>query len=126
IERLFRIAKMKGVNQCEVLLHENSPIIIYINIYGAEENIQLLLTALVSLTTTELPYIYDLASPSEEMRNEIAEFQEQCKQLNITFTLAEYYLENCQSILQSTKIPYFYNGGISRGGDSHNLLESIG
>ncbi|MDE6015478.1 MAG: pentapeptide repeat-containing protein, partial [Acetatifactor sp.] len=31
IERLFRIAKMKGVNQCEVLLHENSPLIIDIN-----------------------------------------------------------------------------------------------
>lgn len=120
------MAKMDGLNQCEILLSENSPLIIDINIHGAEENIQLLLTALVSLTTTELPNIYDLVSPSEKMKNEIAEFQEQCKQLNITLTLAEYYLENCQCIVQSMKIPYFYNGDISRGKGLQNLLESIG
>lgn len=126
IERLFRIAKMNGLNQCEILLSENSPLIIDINIHGAEENIQLLLTTLVSLTTTELSYTYNLVPPSEEMKDEIAEFQEQCKQLNISLTLAEYYLENCQFILQSTKIPYFYNGSIRRERDWQNLLESIG
>lgn len=126
IERLFRISKMNGLNQCEILLSENSPLIIDINIHGMEENIQLLLTALVSLTTTKLPYTYNMVSPNEKMKDEIVEFQEQCKRLKITLTLAEYYIENCQFILQNTEIPYFFNGSIKRERNVQNLLENIG
>ncbi len=126
IERLFRITKMNGLNQCEILLSENSPLIIDINIHGIEKNIQILLTALGSLTTTGLPFKYNIVSPSEEIRDEIAEFQEQCNRLKITLTLSEYYFENCNSILQNNEIPYFYNGGIKRERCMKNLPESIG
>lgn len=124
IERLFRMAKMNGENQCEVLLSENSPLLIDINVHGTQENIQMLLPSLVSLTSTsQLLNMYKFVSPNKEMKKQITEFEKQCQKFNITLILAEYYLENCQSMLIDTEFPYFYNGGLDREIRLTNLLK---
>lgn len=126
IEKLFKIAKINNLNQSELRLSENSPLLIDMSISGSEEDILPLLPALISLTLENVDQgiavvqhnICSMVKENKELSRRVEECKMHCGLLGITLSLAEYFLENCTSSFLDSGSLYFYNGNLKR----NNLL----
>lgn len=125
---MIKAEKFDFPNTPAIKITENSPLLIEISVHGTEENIALLLPALLSLANTEcqIPMLTSETSshPIElyrELENLSDEYHTFCTNMNIVLTTVEYYLENCSGILPPDQNVYYYNSDLKQ----YNKLLSV-
>ncbi|MCM1232162.1 MAG: pentapeptide repeat-containing protein [Ruminococcus flavefaciens] len=122
LEMFFTISKTDvgyGVNQTEMLVSENSPLLVELNVYGSERALILLLCAIIKICGTAGNVHQQLLSTAEtlpsvnHMDKLVQEYIEQMREIPVTLILSEYYLSNFEEI-SFERIPcYYYNSQIS-------------
>lgn len=124
ISQLFDVLKMqhcRSANQVEVMLTENSPIIISLKICGTENNILFLLPRLLKMSGVSLNdcpalahlenrYITDsnTANTDDNVDEKILNLSLLCQQLAISIVFSEYYIENCEKCVELGISPFLY------------------
>ena len=124
--KLFAITKMKGSsipNNVELMLSENSPLMISLQVSGDENNIITLLPALfviAKMVPNEIrrfmPIYQETASMSEilvlehDLILQAKKIAADCTALGIELALAEYHIINCASAHSLGIIAYYFDG----------------
>ena len=137
--RLFSMAKMKGSlmpNNVELVLSENSPLMISLQVSGEEKNIITLLPILLTLanvtsneikrfiplfteTTSDAKFLID----EQDVTMQVRKLADDCTSCGIMLSLAEYHLTNCASANMLGIMPYFFDcWNTSEAGDFKTLL----
>ncbi|MCI8571283.1 MAG: pentapeptide repeat-containing protein [Lachnospiraceae bacterium] len=122
LEMFFTISKMDvghGTNQAEMLVSENSPLMVELNIYGTERALVVLLNALLrisGITGTTHRHLSSIAEgiPVSVYMEELTErYIEQMKEIPVTLILSEYSLNNFKETAFCSIPCYYYNSQIS-------------
>lgn len=122
LEILFTISKVDvgyGINQTEILVSENSPLMVELNVYGSERALILLLSAIIkisSVTENTHQYLLSMAenlSASVHMDELVGIYIEQMKEIPVTLILSEYFLSNFKENMFDRIPCYYYNSQIS-------------
>ena len=121
LEALFTITKTNigyGGNQIEMLVSENSPLIIELKINGTEKALIALLSAFIKLTNEEQNALISLptggldSSFTNKLYVLTDEYCTKIKELSVSLCLLEYYLENFTEYSFNNKTCYYYNNFI--------------
>lgn len=122
LESLFTISKVDvgyGVNQTEILVSENSPLMVELNVYGSEKALVLLLYAILKISGAAEDTHQPLLSVAEKLPATmhidklVAKYIEQMKELPVTLILSEYFLSNFKENMFDSIPCYYYNSHIS-------------
>ena len=125
IGRLFKIAKMgssTSSNDVELILSENSPLLIEVKVKGNIENLIALLPNLIMLTGESVEHLY-MYPPYNILDNEkafplfsktddsveVIEFQKECSMLKLQLTIMQYYIDDFNVNSEKNKSLYYYN-----------------
>lgn len=130
ISRLFKIAKMESStnpNDVELILSENSPLLIEADISGNIDNLMGLLPKLIMLTgesekqlSTYPPFdVLDNSKvlsllPQTEDDLEVMEFRSECLIHKLQLTVMQYYITNLSINSEEDKPVYYYNHQFKR------------
>lgn len=122
LEMLFTVSKIDigyGINQTEMLVSENSPLIIELTVYGSENALIILLATLLKIlgisetTHQQLMCIVETIPYAKNMDKLIDKYSEQVSKSPVTLTLTEYYLSNIKETAFKEIPCYYYNNQIS-------------
>lgn len=123
LEAFFAVAKKDigfGENQAEVLVAENSPLIIELKVCGEERGLSVLLTGLLKMLGIQrdkdsllpLPIVQAEISIDEcitDLYDMSETYCEKFRAMSVQLLLVEYYIEHFQSINFDDKPCYYYN-----------------
>lgn len=118
LETFFTISKTDvgyGINQTEILVSENSPLMIELNVHGSESALVLLLSAILKISGVTgnmhqpLLSMAESLSTTENMDKLVAKYTEQMKEIPVTLILTEYYLSNFKENMFDSIPCYYYN-----------------
>lgn len=125
IERIFSLAKCQGVfqnNDAEIVLRQNSPLQITIQLIGNEDQLVKLLSAYLSLAGIEgeaveaLPAasqswksLADSTDENQKIKTMVHTYQEDLQKMNIQVILLEYYMENFHLYCDQDGPIYYFN-----------------
>ena len=122
LEPLFTISKTDvgyGINQTEMLISENSPLMIELNVHGSERALVLLLSTLLRITGVTgdihqpLLAMAESLSATGHMDKLVDKYTEQMNEIPVTLILTEYYLRNFKESTFDSIPCYYYNSQIS-------------
>lgn len=122
LEIFFTISKVDvgyGVNQAEMLISENSPLMVELNVYGSEESLILLLSAILKIsgvmgnTHQHLISIAENLPTAMYMDKLVDQYVEEMKGIPVTLILSEYFLSNFKKNIFDRIPCYYYNSQIS-------------
>lgn len=122
LETFFTISKTDvgyGINQTEMLVSENSPLMIELNVYGSEKALILLLSAILRITDVtgnthqHLLSMAESLSAAEQMDKLVDKYIEQMNEIPVTLLLTEYYLSNFKESTFDSIPCYYYNSQIA-------------
>ena len=118
LESIFSISKTDigyGRNQVEILITENSPLIIELRVSGDENGLICLLTAMTKLLNVEekanlfFPYIDTDNNCIQQLYEKSEEYSRIIRSYSVTLTLVEYYLGNFRKNCFKDIPCYYYN-----------------
>lgn len=118
LEAIFKISKTDigyGTNQIEMLVSENSPLIIEVHLNGTEESLMTVLLAFSKLLDIEdkiyglLPIMETDISSIQMLFQMANDFDAKLKELSVMLVMAEYYLENCE---KKSNVCYYFNSQV--------------
>lgn len=121
LEMFFKISKTDvgyGTNQVEMLVSENSPLMIELNVYGSERALIVLLSVLLKIssmtgtTHQSLLTIAENLSIAVHMDELTDQYIEQIKEIPVTLILSEYWLNNFEETAFCSIPCYYYNSHI--------------
>lgn len=121
LESIFSISKTDigyGVNQVEILITENSPLIIELRVGGDENGLVCLLIAMMKLLNVEeranmfLPYIDTDNNCIQQLYKTAKEYSSIIKSYAVNLTLAEYYLGNFRKDCFKDIPCYYHNSSV--------------
>lgn len=122
LEMFFSISKADagyGTNQVEMLVSENSPLMVELNVHGSEKALVVLLSALLKIagiTGTTHQHLLSIAEnlPVSAYMDKLTEqHMEQIKEIPVTLILSEYSLYNFKETAFCSIPCYYYNSQIS-------------
>jgi len=122
--RLFSIAKMNEClvpNAVEIVLSENSPLLIHVQVSGDEDNLLFLLPLLMQaagVTADEInhcvPFFLRTDNDStsataafQHTQAEVHAFSSICHDMQLHLSLSEYFLENCEAVTAGHVLPFY-------------------
>lgn len=114
----FRTDIGYGVNQVEILITENSPLIIELRVGGDENGLVCLLIAMMKLLNVEeranmfLPYIDTDNNCIQQLYKTAKEYSSIIKSYAVNLTLAEYYLGNFRKDCFKDIPCYYHNSSV--------------
>ncbi len=122
LEILFTISKVDvgyGINQTEILVSENSPLMVELNVYGSERALILLLSAILKIsgvtenTHQHLLSIAENLPAAMHMDKMVDKYVAQMKEIPVTLILSEYFFSNFKENMFDSIPCYYYNSQIS-------------
>ncbi len=122
LEMFFTISKTDagyGANQVDMLVSENSPLMLELNVHGSERALVVLLSSLlkiVGITGTTHQHLLTIAEnlPVTVYMNELVEqYIEQMKEIPVALFLSEYCLNNFKETAFCNLPCYYYSNQIS-------------
>lgn len=140
IEKLFTIAKMNHAlkpNNVEMILAENSPLLITLRVNGEKESLVELLVSVLKVDNNINEKFFSnhiymdiatnkLCNTDNLLIDETNNFCNICLQSNIKILLIEYYIENCQYLLPKNiaSVYYLENSMIEYWDKENHLIEN--
>lgn len=124
VEKVFSITKMNFLpvpNNTELTLSENSPLLISLNVFGESENIVNILYAFFKIAGIEEDDVCYQAEKNRTlwiekfelmdnyMSKQIRDLTDICELHNISFSLEEYYICNCEKFTDKKIKTYYYS-----------------